>query len=277
MTKTTGVVFKTLKYLFMLLAVLVALFPFFWILLSSFRTNAEILSGSLALPSTFSFIGYRQALEISPIITYFFNSVIVAGFTTILNVLFVAMAAYVFARFEFRGKTALYLTLSLSLVIPMTALIHPVYVIIHGMGLADSKAGLILVYIALNLPLSLLVLKASFHAVPKGLEEAAYVDGAGFVRTFFQIILPCSKAGLVCAAILAFLGSWNEFTFALILTTSQSARTLPLSFAYFTSQFSFNYTALFAAITMAIVPSIAVFAIFQERVVGSLTAGAMKE
>jgi len=277
MTKAKFSIPKALKYIFLLSAVLVALFPLAWIILSSFRTNAEILSGGLALPSTFSFIGYRQALEISPIITYFFNSVIVAGFTTLFNVLFVSMAAYVFARFEFKGKRLIYLILSLSLVIPMTALIHPVYVIIHGMGLADTKAGLVLVYIALNLPLSLLVLRASFHAVPRGLEEAAYVDGAGFVRTFFQIILPCSKAGLVCAAILAFLGSWNEFTFALILTTSQSARTLPLSFAYFTSQFSFNYTALFAAITMAIIPSIAVFAIFQERIVSSLTAGAMKE
>lgn len=274
MVKTTGAIFK---YLFMFLAVAAALFPLIWVVMASFKTNTEILQGGLALPSTFSFIGYRQALEISPIITYFFNSVIIAGFTTLFNVLFVAMAAYVFARFTFWGKNALYLILSLSLVIPMTALMHPVYVIINGMGLADTKAGLILVYTALNLPLSLLVLRATFQAIPKGLEEAAYVDGAGFARTFFQIILPCSKSGLVCAAILAFLGSWNEFTFALILTTSQSARTLPLSFAYFTAQFSFNYTALFAAITMAVIPSIAVFAIFQERVISSLTAGAMKE
>jgi len=277
MTKTILGTLGVFKYLFLALAVAVALFPLVWVFLSSFRTNAEILSGAIGLPSTFSFIGYRQALEISPIITYFFNSVIIAAFTTLFNVLFVAMAAYVFARFTFRGKNLLYVILSLSLIIPMTALIHPVYVIVHGMGLADTRTGLILVYTALNLPLSLLVLRTSFQSVPRGLEEAASVDGAGFVRTFFQIILPCNKAGLVCAAILAFLGSWNEFTFALILTTSHSARTLPLSFAYFTSQFSFNYTALFAAITMAVIPSIAVFAIFQERIVSSLTAGAMKE
>lgn len=277
MDKTLGRIAGSLKYLIMLLAVVVALFPLAWVIMSSFKSNAEILSSGIALPTSFSFIGYRQALEISPIITYFFNSVIVAGFSTFFNVLFIAMAAYVFARFEFRGKNVLYLMLSLALVIPMTALIHPVYAIIHSMNLQDTRSGLVLVYTALNLPLSLLVLRASFQATPKGLEEAAYVDGAGFVRTFFQIILPCNRSGLVCAAILAFLGSWNEFTFALILTTSQTSRTLPLSFAYFTSQFSFNYTALFAAITMAVIPSIALFAIFQEKIVSSLTAGSMKE
>jgi raffinose/stachyose/melibiose transport system permease protein len=270
-------VLHVLKYLFLAACVFVALFPIVWVIMSSFKTNAEILSNGVALPHSFSFKGYVDALKISPILSYFWNSIIITAISTVLNVLFLSMAAYVFARFTFRGRDTLYFILSLALVIPMTALLHPVYSVIQHLGLYDTKAGLILVYTALNLPMSLLILRSTFLSIPKAIEEAAYVDGAGFVRTFFQIMLPCAKGGLTSAAVLAFLNSWNEFTFALVLTSGQSARTLPLSLSYFTAQFSFNYTAMFAAVTIAVIPSIAVFAIFQEQVVSSLTAGSVKE
>lgn len=266
-----------LKYIFLALCVGVALFPIIWVILSSFKTNAEILSNGIALPKNFRFTGYRDALTISPILDYFGHSVIITTISTALNVLFVAMAAYVFARCRFRGRNTLYFILSLSMVIPMTALLHPVYRVIQALGLYDTKAGLILVYTALNLPMSLLILRGTFASIPRALEEAAYVDGASFLRTFFQIMMPCAKGGLTSAAVLAFLQSWNEFTFALVLTSGQQARTLPLSLSYFTAQFSFNYTAMFAAVTIAVVPSIVIFAVFQEQVVSSLTAGAVKE
>lgn len=266
-----------LKYVFLAFCVVSALFPIVWVIMSSFKTNAEILSNGVALPHSFSFAGYRDALTISPILNYFWNSIVITVISTILNVLFLSMAAYVFARFTFKGRDTLYFILSLSLVIPMTALLHPVYSVIQSLGLYDTKAGLILVYTALNLPMSLLILRTTFMSIPKAIEEAAYVDGAGFVRTFFQIMMPCAKGGLTSAAVLAFLNSWNEFTFALVLTSGESARTLPLSLSYFTAQFSFNYTAMFAAVTIAVIPSILVFAIFQEQVVSSLTAGSVKE
>ncbi|MCP1109512.1 carbohydrate ABC transporter permease [Ohessyouella blattaphilus] len=267
---------KLLMYIFFGCCVFVALFPIVWVILSSFKSNAEILSNGISLPSSFDFKGYRDALTISPILKYFFNSVLIAGASTALNVFFLAMAAYVFARCEFRGKNLIYFILSLAMVIPMTALLHPVYNVIQTLGLYDTKMGLIIVYMALNLPMSLLIMRGTFLSVPQALEEAAYVDGASFVRTFFQIMLPCAKGGLTSSAVLAFLGSWNEFTFALMLTSGQAARTLPLSLSYFTAQFSFNYTAMFAAVTIAVIPSILVFAIFQEQVVSSLTAGSVK-
>lgn len=272
-----GRLLMILKYMFLALCVIVALFPIVWVVMSSFKTNAEILSDGISLPTSFKFTGYEQAIAISPILKYFVNSVIVSSVATVANVLFLAMAAYVFARCQFRGKNLLFWLLSLSMVVPMTALLNPVYLVINNLGLTDTKTGLILVYTALNLPMSLLILRSTFLSIPRSLEEAAYVDGAGFVRTFFQIMLPCAKGGLASAAVLAFLNNWNEFTFALILTSGQDARTLPLSLSYFTSQFSFNYTAMFAAITIAVIPSIVIFALFQEQVVSSLTAGAVKE
>ncbi len=262
--------------LYMLVCVLLALFPLVWVILSSFKTNQQILSSAISLPTAFSFDGYRMALKVSPILRFFFNSVVITLISTGLNVFLVSMAAYAFARTRFPGKNLLFTLLALSMVIPVTALMQPVYQVISGLGLLDSLPGLILVYMALNMPLTLLIMRATFAGVPASLEEAAYIDGAGFMRTYLKVMLPVAKGGLASAAVLAFLNAWNEFTFALVLTKSAHVRTLPLSLSYFTSQFTFNYTALFAAITMAVLPSILVFAAFQEQVSQSLVIGAVK-
>lgn len=267
---------RVFSYLFMALCVLVALFPIVWVVLSSFKTNREILSNGLQLPSTFSFSGYKQALEMAPILKFFVNSLIVSFASTALNVFILAMAGYVFAKKKFRFKNLIFGILSLSMVIPSTALMSPVYTVITKLHLYDTKMALILVYTALNMPISLMILRSAFAAIPTELEEAAYIDGAGFFLHVWQVMMPCAKGGLASAAVLAFLGSWNEFTFALLLTSSTSTRTLPLSLSYFTSQFSFNYTAMFAAITIAVLPSTIVFSIFQEQVCSSLTAGSVK-
>ena len=266
-----------IKYVFFTICVIIALFPIIWVIMSSFKTNAQILTNGIALPTTFNFNGYTAALRISPLPSFFLNSILISSVTTILNVLFLAMAAYVFARFTFPFKNLLYFILSLSLVLPMTALLHPVYLMVNTLRLTNTRSGLVLVYTALNLPMSLLILRSTFQAIPSSLEDAAHVDGAGFVRIFFQVMMPVAKGGLTTAGVLSFLYCWNEFTFALILTSSQRVRTLPLSFSYFVSQFSKNYTAMFAAITIAVLPSIIVFAIFQEQIVNSLVAGALKE
>lgn len=271
-----GKIGLVLAAIFMLLCVFVALYPIIWVILSSFKTNKEILSSGLSLPQNFSFDGYKQALEMAPIFKFFANSLIITTISTVLNVFFLAMAGYVFAKKKFRGKNLLFAILSLSMVIPTTALMSPVYSIIVKLGLYDTKMALILVYTALSMPVSLMILRSAFAAIPSELEDAAKIDGAGFFRTFFSVMLPCAKGGLASAAVLAFLEGWNEFTFALLLTSSANTRTLPLSLSYFTSQFSFNYTAMFAAITIAVIPSIIIFVIFQEQVNSSITAGSVK-
>ena len=131
-------------------------------------------------------------------------------------------------------------------------------------------------YAALGLPTSLFIFKSYFQSIPKELEEAAYIDGAGFFLTFFVIVFPLAKPGLATGAILQFLTSWNEFMFALILTKSTEVRTLPLALNYFTSQFSFNYTAMFAALTMVILPSIIIYILLQEQITSSMVEGSVK-
>ena len=267
---------RVITYGFLLLCVVLALLPLVWVMGSSFKTNAEIFADSLCPPHGWTLSGYAAVFRQSPMVHYFCNSLVVASVSTVCNVLALSMAAYVFARYRFRGKTVLYVLLCVTLVIPMTALLHPVYSIISGLGLYDTKRGLILVYTALNLPMSLLILRSAFAAIPQSLEEAACIDGAGFVRTFFQIMLPCARGGVVSAAALSFVNSWNEFTFALLLTSGQEARTLPLSMQYFTAQFSFNYTAMFAAVTVTVLPAVVLFAAFQQRLVSVLFDGAEK-
>ena len=274
--KTTPKFWRVLRFLFLGFFVVISIGPLIWIIMSSFKSNKEILSSAFALPSSFSLSGYKAALDMAPIFKFYGNSIIISVLSTLLNVVVVSMAAYVLARHKFKGSTFVTLLLSVSLLIPTAALLMPIYKIMTAIGLFDTRTGLILVYAALGLPTSLFIFKSYFQSIPKELEEAACIDGAGFFRTFFVIVFPLAKPGLSTGAILQFLTSWNEFMFALILTKSTSVRTLPLALNYFTSQFSFNYTAMFAALTMFILPSIIIYILLQEQITSSMVEGSVK-
>ena len=275
MTKTPKF-WRVLRFIFLGFFVLISVGPLLWVIMSSFKTNKEILSNAFALPTSWAPVGYKAALEMAPIFTFYKNSIIVSVISTVLNVVVVSMAAYVLARHKFRGNTFIVLMLSMSLLIPTASLLMPIYKIMTALGLLNTRLALILVYAALGLPTSLFLFRSYFQGIPKELEEAAYIDGAGFFRTFFIIVFPLAKPGLATGAILQFLTSWNEFMFALILTSDTKVRTLPLALNYFTSQFSFNYTAMFAALTMVIMPSIIVYTILQEQITSSMVDGAVK-
>ncbi len=267
---------KLLKVLFLLWTALICVGPFLWVIMSSFKTNKQILDSAFSLPTAFTFRSYMKALSKVPIFKFFGNSLLISVVNTVLSVFVIAMASYALARFNFRGKQAFTTLLSSSLLIPISALLMPLYIILVRIGLIDTKLGLILVYSALGLPTTLFILRGAFLGIPREIDESAAIDGASPMRTFFQIILPISKSGLATAATLHFIDSWNEFMFALVLTKSEVNRTLPLSLNYFTSQFSFDYPAMFAAITMAVLPSIAVYIALQEQITSSLVEGAVK-
>ena len=250
---------------FLIIMALISIGPLIWVVMSSCKTTKETMRDPFALPQNWSLDGYRAALDISPIFKFYGNSLIIAVSSTLLNLVIVSMAAYALARFKFKGSQQLTLLFSSSLLIPISALLMPIYRIWVTLHLYDTRIGLIIIYAALGLPESLFLFKAYFQSIPKELEEAAYLDGAGVFRTFVVIICPLAKSGLATGAILQFLKSWNEFTFALVLTQSKEVRTLPLALNYFTSQFSFNYAAMFAGITMAVLPSILIYVLLRNR------------
>ncbi|MDO5422176.1 MAG: carbohydrate ABC transporter permease [Eubacteriales bacterium] len=263
-------------YAVMVFIILISVAPLLWILISSFKTNKQILSSAFSLPDSLYLEGYAIAIEKANIPMRFLTSVIVAGSSTVLAVLIYSLAAYVLARVEFRGRNLLFFLLLSSMLIPSNAMVQPIYFVIRSLGLYDTKAGLILVYTGFAMAMTLALMRSAFLGIPRELEEAAYLDGAGFFRAFFQIMLPVAKPAMASSAILAFINSWNEFLFAMMLTSSESNRTMPLMIKYFTSSFSFNYTSMFAALVLCIVPTLVLYVILQERVAESMIAGSVK-
>lgn len=265
-----------LKYLFLGCIVLISLIPLLWGLLSSFKNNAEILLSPFSLPEVWSFSNYTEAFRTAPIARYYLNSLSITAMCIIGGLLIFSMAAYVFAFYDFKGKKALFSTLSLSLLVPPTAIIFPVYLIINRVGLYNSKLGLTLVYLALALPTVLYVLKSFFMSIPKELEEAARIDGASFVRIFVSIMLPLTTPALATSAILIFLASWNDFLYALILTSGDRARTVPIALTQFTGLYGAKYGQLFASSMLVVIPSIILYICLQKRIETALLSGAVK-
>ena len=263
-------------YLFLAAVTLVTLFPLIWIVMQSFKSSREIVSAPLALPTQWSIQGYVDAFEMAPILTFYKNSILVTVFSMALTVVFYSMAAYALSRIRSKAAALLVGFLSMSLYLPATAMIYPIFRVVNQLGMYDTKAGLVLVYVAVNMPMTLFLMRSQFLAIPRELEESAFIDGAGVPRVFFSIMLPIAKPGVATAAILAFIHSWNEFLFALILTAKTENRTLPLALNYFTSAFDNNFPALFAALVIVILPNIVVFVLMQERVISGMTAGAVK-
>ena len=168
-----------LRFLFLGFFVVISVGPLLWVIMSSFKTNKEILSSAFALPASWAPVGYKAALEMAPIGTFYKNSIIISVISTLLNVVVVSMAAYVLARHKFRGNTFIVLMLSMSMLIPTASLLMPIYKIMTALHLLNTRTALVLVYAALGLPTSLFLFRSYFQGIPKELEEAAYIDGAG--------------------------------------------------------------------------------------------------
>ena len=270
------VILNILAFLFVLVILIISVCPILWVFFSSFKDNAEIFSGNVGLPKNWTLYNYIRALEVAPILSFYKNSVFVAILTTLLNIMLLSMSAYVLTRFVFKGRNSIKILLTCSLFIPGTAILVPVYMTMSTIGLGDTLTSLIITYAAFSIPTSLYIISSYYMTIPTELEEAAFIDGAGFYYTYYRIIFPLVKPALATAAILSFLGAWNEFQYALILTTSTPKRTLPIALKYFTSQFSSSYGQLFAATIIVVLPSIITYIILQKQITDGLVSGAVK-
>jgi len=264
------------EYFIMGFVVLISVFPLVWVFLSSFKTNNEILESAFTIPKTPSFIGYQIAIETTAIHWRFFTSLIIASAATVTAIIIYAMAAYVLARMQFWLKGFVFALLISSILIPTNAMIQPVYTIVKSLGLYDTKYALILVYSGFAMPMCLFLLRSYFLSIPNEIEESAYIEGAGFIQTFRQVMLPIAKPAVASASVLTFIGAWNELLYALLLTSSEKNRTMPLTMKYFTSMFAFNYTPMFAALVMCIIPTIIIYIVLQEQIMESIIAGSIK-
>jgi raffinose/stachyose/melibiose transport system permease protein len=264
------------KWIIIISFVLYAIFPFLWLILASLKTNAELLDDPFKLPEVFQFKNYTEAIEAAGLIQLTINSLIISSSATFLNVLVSSMCAFAIARHIFWGNNVLFLMISSGILIPLNALIIPYYAIINYLHLYDTRTGLILVYCAVGLPVSTFILTEFFKSIPKEIEEASTLDGCNFVSRYFRIMLPLAIPGLMTAGTFQFILCWNEFIYAMLLTSSTEIRTIQFGISYFTNQFFSDYVGMFAALVVSIIPSITVFILFQERVITGLTAGSVK-
>ena len=276
MDKTKKILTKILLYFVEIFVIVVSIFPILWVIASSFKTNGEILSSPLALPSSISFEPYIYLFQEYNFPVYFLNSLLAAGISTFVSLLFYAMGGYVIAKFRFPGRGLLFALFTVTLLVPGHSRTQPIFSLITQLNLYDSIWGVTVVYLSAGMAMSIFVLKAGFMAIPASLYEAAGLEGCGFFRTFWSINLPLAKSALSTAGILMFLGNWNEYYFASLLTVSDTQRTLPIALAFFTSEFSYNYTSLFAALTVVVLPGIILYAFAQEQVQASVVSSGVK-
>jgi len=264
------------KWVIIISFVFYAVFPFLWLVLASLKTNAELLNNPFELPAVFQFKNYSNAIKEAGLGRLIINSLVISTSATFLNILFSSMCAFAIARHTFWGNNVLFLMITAGILVPLNALIIPYFAIINFLNLYDTRIGLILVYCAVGLPVSTFILTEFFKSIPKEIEEASFLDGCNFASRYFKIMLPLALPGLATAGTFQFILCWNEFIYAMLLTSSTDIRTIQFGISYFTNQFFSDYVGMFAAVVISIIPSITVFILFQERVINGLTAGSVK-
>jgi ABC-type glycerol-3-phosphate transport system permease component len=259
------------------IVVLICLFPFMWMGVSSIKTLPELYTvPPIWWPETPTLGNYYKVLFESNIPRYFLNSVIISVGSTFLALVLAIFASYGFARFDFRGKPLLQSFVLVGQLLPTAAIIVPLFITLRVLGLVNTYWGLILVYMIITLPLSVWMLTSYFKAIPVELEEAAIIDGSSRLGILFRITLPLSTPGIVAVIVYAFVTTWNEFVFALCFATDSSVKTLPIGLAEFSTEFNTDWGAVMAASVVMTLPIAMLFFSMQRLFVGGLTAGATK-
>jgi ABC-type glycerol-3-phosphate transport system permease component len=264
-----------LIYLALIAGAIIMMLPFLYTVSTALKPNAFVFEPRF-LPEHPTLDNFVRAWTANNFQLYFLNSLKIAVLTTILTVFVAATQAYAFARLRFPGKDVLFTIYLITMMIPGMLLIIPQFIQARSFGLINTHLGLILIYVVGSIPFQTFLLRAFFERIPRELEEAAYIDGASRFGTFWRIAVPLAAPGLGTAAIFAFLGSWDEFTWALTIISDVQLRTLPIAIRMFQGQNATQWGLVFAAALIAIVPVIIVFVAFQRTFVKGIAAGGVK-
>lgn len=266
---------KIVRRLILALFALWCLFPIYWLLNTSLKTARD----AIARPPRFIFTpileNYQRVIQDALIWDYFVNSTIVGLGTTVATLAVGIPAAYVLARFPFRGSADISFWILTTRMTPPVAMLIPFFVMYYQLGLLDTHIGLIVVHAGLNLSIVVWILRGFFQDLPRELEEAAYIDGCSYWQAFVKIVLPLARPGIAAAAILTFLFSWNEFLFALVLADS-STRTVPVGLYGFIGYQQIRWGELSASAMLMLLPVITFVVLFQRPLIRGLTFGAVK-
>jgi multiple sugar transport system permease protein len=268
--------------LFVALAILCV--PGLWVMLTAFRPDIEVMAKppvwiprSLTANNFLAIFGLLPNRSPGiPVADYFVNSLVISLTSTVVSVGIGMMGGYAFARYRFRGKTGLFLGLMLSRTVPGIALSLPLFMLWSRLGLLDTRLGLIIVYLAMNIPFSVWLTDGFFRQIPAELTEAAQIDGSTRWQAFWRIEFPLARSGLATAAIFAFLTSWNEYALASQLTRTTASKTMPVGLMDFTAQFTVDWTGMCAMAVLIIIPALVLTFIVQKHLIAGLTFGGVK-
>lgn len=269
--------FKRTRALAALVIVANGVVPALWILLTSMKTETELMRVPITLlPDTPTIANYIRVFVDQPMLTFLANSFAVAGLSTLLCVFVSSLAAYAIVRLALPMGTLILSGIVLISMFPLISLMVPLFQIMRAVELLNTWPALILPYAVLSMPVCTLVLASYFQDIPQDLERAAMIDGCTRLGAMWHVVLPLAGPGVFTAAILAFVNAWDEFLLALTLSPRIMARTVPVGITLYQGEFAFPWPIISAALIVAIVPVCLLIVIFQERVVGGLTAGGVK-
>lgn len=251
--------------------------PLIWVTLSSFKTNPELFSSPWSLPKSPQWSNYPAGWNAVGGRS-FLNSLIATVVTLVFLLPIGAMAAYVFAKYVFPGSKALFAAFLGGMMFPNFLVVVPLFFLLKNLGLYDTMTGLILAYVAYSLSFTIFVLAGFFQNIPNELAEAALLDGCGHARTFWKVMLPLAKPGLIVVGIFDAIGLWNEYPLAMVLMSSPENRTLPLGIAdlAMNQNYQANWSALFAAMVLVMIPVLIAYWAFKEKIQQAMLAGAVK-
>ncbi len=265
------------------IVMLILVVPGAWVVLTAFRPNIEVLARpavwipqQLTLNNFLGIFGLLPTQQGLPVASYFVNSLVISVTSTVVAIAIGMMGGYAFARYRFRGKATLFLGFMLSRTVPGVALSLPLFILWSRLGLIDTSFGLILVYLAVNIPFTIWLTDGFFRQIPVDLSEAAQIDGCTRWQAFWRVEFPLARSGLASAAIFAFLTSWNEYALASQLTRTTASKTMPVGLMDFTAQFTVDWTGMSAMAVLIIIPALVLTFIVQKHLIAGLTFGGVK-
>lgn len=267
---------KTIIYAVLTLFAIVNAYPIIWMVINSFKSEKEFSVNQFGFPKDFVFDNYVNAWNTANFGVLFQNSIFICIVATVVTVFIGALASYFLSRFTFKMNKIVYTFFIFGMLIPIHATLVPMFILLRDLGLLNTRITLLFPYIAFNLPITIFILTSFMKAFPKDIEESAIMDGCGIFRIFWSIILPMSRPAIATVVILNFIHNWNEFSFALVLINDPNFQTLPLGLASFAGQFTVNYGAQMAGLTMSLIPILIFYLLLEKEIVKGMTAGAVK-
>jgi raffinose/stachyose/melibiose transport system permease protein len=267
---------RVLLYTIAIVVLLAIVIPLSFSVLGGFRTNAQLAADPVGLPDPWVWSNYQTTFTDPDFYRWVTNSVLVALGTTVLVLPAASLAAFVIARYRFRGREVVFVLFTLGLLFPVAVAILPLFITLRQTGLLNNPLGIALPQAAFALPLSIVILRPFFRSIPRDLEDAAAIDGCGPLRFYWSVMLPLSRPVLSTIAVLTIVGSWNAFLLPLLVLTAPEQWTLPLGINNISAQYVTDTAAILAYTTAAMIPALTFYFIAQRQIVSGLTAGGVK-